>query len=136
MRRQFALILVLLCVLTLAACGGKTDIALIALDDSTLYSEEELLDAVDVVMDTFQRGYGDCTLLNVEYDEEFSLERAEGWAQQYGAEEVVILLTDFYVGMDAMAVGPMNPGGTCSNYQWILSRNNGGRWTLQDRGYG
>ena len=135
MKKLVALVLTLLCVLPLTACGGKTDMAVVSLDDSALYSEEELLDAVDGVMNTFQRGYEDCTLLNVEYDEKFSLERADGWAEQYGTGEVIILLTDFYVGFDAQAVGPMNPGGVCSDYQWILSRS-GGRWTLQDRGYG
>lgn len=137
MKKRLALFLALLCMVSLAACGGNTDMAMIDLDDSALYSKKELLDAVDVVMDSFQqKGYQDCTLLNVEYDEAFSLERASGWAERYGADEVVILLTDIYVGLNATAVGPMNPGKTCSNYQWILSRSNGGRWTLQDRGYG
>lgn len=124
------LLAILLIILSLCACG-KTSSAEVKVGASELYSEAEIMKAVDVVMDTFQRGYDDCTLLTVEYSEEYTLRE-----QKDRSTETIVLLTDFYVGLNAMAVGPMYPGRTCSNYQWILTRNGMGGWTLQDRGYG
>ena len=121
--------------LLLCACGGKTGDAQVRVGSSELYSREELLKAADAVMDDFQKGFDDCKLLRLEYSESHTLREAEYRKSHYGEEAVAVFLADFYVGMDAMAVGALIPGRTCTNYQFILSRNDRGEWEVRDRGY-
>lgn len=134
--KRIGCLILALGLLFLCACGGKTGDAQVKVDSSELYSREELLKAADAVMDDFQKGFDDCKLLRLEYSESHTLREAKYREKHYGEEEVVVFLADFYVGMDAMAVGALIPGRTCSNYQFILSRNARGEWVVQDKGYG
>lgn len=120
----------------LCSCGGKTSDARVIVADSELYSREELLKAADAVMDDFQKGFDDCRLRKLEYSESHTLREAEYRRTHYGEEDVVVFLADFYVGMKGPAVGALIPGQTCSNYQFILSRNDRGAWVVRDKGYG
>ena len=71
-----------------------------------------------------------CVLLKLWYDEEVSLKQADEWAEQYGAKEAIVLLSDFYVTKNPT----FSSNTTMKNWSWILVRNNGG-WELKTSGY-
>ena len=128
----FALLLSLL----LCGCGGKTGDARVTVGESSLYGREDLLDAVDAVMDDFQKGFEHCKMLRVEYSEAHTLRETEYRRERGDDADVVVFLVDFYVGLKALAVGPMIPGRTCTKYQFILTRDSQGEWAVRDKGYG
>ena len=120
MKRAGWLILTLL-MLFLCACGGKVDDAELTIGTSFLYSEKEIRSAMDVVMDQFERGFESCKLLTLSYDEESSVKEADHWAEQYEADEAIVLESSFYV------IGSKNP---------TLNPNSTYRgWQLQTCGY-
>lgn len=125
-------IFVLLLALLLCGCGG--DDVSVKIGASELYSRSEIMDAVDVVVKKFESAE-DLTLLRVTYDESYTLREMEYRQKHYGEETVIVLLTDIYVGKDALAVGAFRPGHTSTDYQFILTRNSLGRWVIQDGGY-
>ena len=133
-KRLLAFVLAILCVLPLSACGGeKVDDAELTVGTSGLYSEKEIRSAMSVVMDQFERGFESCKLLTLTYDEESSVKEADHWAEQYEADEAIVLESSFYV------IGNKNPSlnsnSTYRGWQWILTRNGNGRWELQTCGY-
>lgn len=135
--RKFVLLLLSVAMLfSLCACGGKTGDAKVTVGESSLYGREDLLDAADAVMDDFKKGFDHCKLLRVEYSEAHTLRESEHRREHYGDADVMVFLADFYVGFKALAVGPLIPGQTCSNYQFILTRDNRGEWVVRDKGYG
>lgn len=53
---------------------------------------------------------------------------------KYGADEVIILESSFETdgkGGD----GSLNPNDTYTGWQWILARDNNGKWQHKDHGY-
>lgn len=122
--------------LTLCGCGGKTGDARVTVGESSLYGREDLLDAVDAVMDDFQKGFEHCRMLRVEYSESHTLREIEYCRERGDNADVVVFLVDFHVGLKALAVGPMIPGQTCTKYQFILARDSRGEWAVRDKGYG
>ena len=136
LKRLIAFVLTVLCVVSLSACGGKTEDVKVTVGESSLYGRGDLLDAADAVMDDFKKGFDHCKLLRVEYSEGHTLRESEHRREHYGDADVVVFVADFYVGFKALAVGPLIPGQTCSNYQFIGVRDNRGEWVVRDKGYG
>ena len=118
--------------LLLCGCGSAS----VNVGRSELYSQEELQAAVDVVLADFEQHESSRRLIRLEYDEELTLREAEYRAEHYGEEAVIVLVTDFYVKRSAVAVGALVPGSTCTDYQWILTRDPDGQWVVRDKGYG
>ncbi len=116
----------------LCACGAAGPA--MNLGESDLYSEKEIRAAVNVVIDRFEDSK-DLTLLRVKYDESYTLREMKYRKEHYGEETVIVLLTDIYVNLDAMAVGPFYPGQTSKDYQFVLTQDKLGRWNIQDSGY-
>ena len=136
MKRLIAVVLVLALVLSLVACGTGGDVSTYGrrLDESEVYSEEEIIAAMDVVEAFFKKEYDGCKLNNLEYIEELSVEAADEWAEQYLAEEAIVLISSFDVDSSG-GDGSLEPNETYDNWQWILTRNEGEDWTLQTWGY-
>lgn len=123
-----------LMVLSILLCGcGKVSGAKVEIGESALYSRSEIIEAVNLVKQQFQKGFESCTLLNIRYDEAESLARADDWAEQYEAKEAIVLYSDFLV------IGNRNPtlngNSKYENWCWVLVRN-GGNWELKTWGYG
>lgn len=123
-----ALLLILLC-----ACGGETGNAKLTVGTSQLYAEEDVLDAMEIVLDFFEQEFDHCELLTLSYDEAVSQKFADGWARQYSADQAIVLESSFYVGQSE---GSLEPNETYEGWDWILTRSTGGKWTLQTWGYG
>ena len=114
--------------------GGDVRIVRQEIGDSECFTAEEIHGAMQIAQDHFRKEFDDCTLLTITYDEEYSDRLASGWAENYGAEESIVLYSSFYVGANAEAC--FNPNSTYSKWQWILTRNQGEDWILQTWGYG
>lgn len=133
--RKWCLALAALMLLTalLTGCGNVRNVEM-KIGPSELYGRGELRQATDLILRQF-RGFEGCTLLELEYDEERSREVSKSWAQQYQADEAIVLYSVFYV--DESGVNPsLNPGQTYRNWSWVLTRSHGGNWKLQTWGYG
>ncbi len=118
-------------VLCLSGCGISFTAKKI-IDDSDIYSKRDIEKAVNRVYSRFALFEG-CALLELEYDEEYSKERMADWAENYDADEAIVLLSKFYVFGEN---GSLEPGKTYSKWNWILVRNKGGFWELKTWGYG
>ena len=122
----------IVCALLISACGKVSDVK-VDIGESSLYSRQEIEQAVNLVIRQFKKGFEECRLLNIRYDEEESLRWADDWAEQYNAKEAIVLYSDFLV------IGDRNPSlngnSKYENWAWVLVRN-GGSWELKTWGYG
>lgn len=133
MKKVLIFVLALVSLFSISGCKhGKIDDVEINIGESALYTEAELRDAADEVIDEFSKEFDGCTLQELKYDEEESLRQADEWAKQYDAEEAVVLSSRFTVS-SSYENGPFSPGDT-HYYSWILVRNNGD-WELKTWGY-
>ena len=135
MKKLTAISFAVLALLLLAGCGGNTSTAGRHIGESTLYTEAEIAAAMDAAERKFKSDFDGCTLILTDYNEEFSAPRAEEWAAQYSADEAIVLRSEFETGSEAGG-GSLNPNETYRGWQWILTRDEGGSWTLRTWGYG
>ena len=59
----------------------------------------------------------------------------ESWAEQYDAEEAMVLYSDFDVDSSG-GDGSLNPNSTYTDWSWVLVRENGGAWKIATWGMG
>lgn len=98
------------------------------------YSEEDIYEAMDVVVEYFSNNFEGCTLIDLRYDESISVAAGKEWAEIYKAEEAIVLLSSFDVDASG-GDGSLNPNTTYDNWQWILVRDVGELWRLETWGY-
>ena len=136
MKKIKALLSLVLCLVFLTACGGG-DVrgAGRQMGESERYSRAEIARAMDQAEDHFRKEFDGCKLLNLRYDEEKTLAEAEEWAAQYGADEAIVLLSDFEVDSSG-GDGSLKPDSTYRNWKWVLIRNRREAWELKTWGYG
>lgn len=113
---------------------GNIDNLKVTIGDSNLYTKEELQSAVGYILGRFQVDFTDCVMTELNYDEAFSLSQCQVWADQYGADEAIVLTCTFNTTENYRELN-MEPGQVCEGYNWILTRNEGEDWTLQTWGY-
>ena len=123
-------------VLLFAGCSkGNVSDAQKIISDSAAFTQAEIENAMDTAIAHFKAEFEGCTLLEMEYDESHSQPLSEEWAENYGADEAIILLSSFEVD-DKGGDGSFNPGETYRNWQWVLVRSGDGDWELKTWGYG
>lgn len=134
---KHTLLPVILILLSLLAGCTKGDVKNVefVIGQSARYAEAEIRDAMDVAIAHFKAEFEGCTLLTMEYIEEKSLSAGEAWAETYGAEEGIVLLSSFQVDENG-GDGSFNPGEIYQNWQWVLVRSQDGAWELKTWGYG
>ena len=136
MRKSTICLLLLLVALTASGCfGGDVSRVDRIIGDSQIYGGGEIRMAMEKVITLFDKEFDGCTLLELEYSEAFSEKRGAEWAQQYGADEAIVLVSSFYVDSRG-GDGSLEPDSTYRNYQWILTRTKGTGWKLRTWGYG
>ena len=116
------LALLLLAAALLTACGDVSNVERV-MSVSECYTEGEIHDAMDVVTVYFRREFDGCGLKNLRYDE--PLAEQQVWAEQYGEDEAIVLLSDFSVSGSG-GDGSLNPNENYINWKWILTRSDGG----------
>lgn len=126
------------CVISTLTCacgkGGKIENTAKILSESEFYSEEEINEAMNQVMDYFEAEFEGCTLTQLEYEEELSLSQAPEWEKQYDADEVIVLTSSFDVDSSG-GDGSFNPNSTYDGWQWILARTQDSAWEIKTYGY-
>ena len=134
--KKFVPFLVMLVIsLCLSGCA-RGDVSKVRVNGqlSVIYTDWEISKAVDVAVRYFEKEFDGCTLLEIGYvgdqDGKEFIERAN----QYGVDEVIILVSSFAVGPEG-GDGSLNPNDTYRNWKWILGRTNGGQWRHLDHGY-
>ena len=135
------IIRVLSCVLLLAAvlsaCGGRADVS-VDYGTSSIYSKEDMEEAISVIKDEFGRWEG-CELHTIEYDTD-DCNSAENiqWmndlneGQNY--TQCIAFLSNFH--SPKAGGGAWDADREYKNWQWWLARSDGGKWDLLTWGYG
>ena len=133
MKKFLSVIFTAVLIFSFSGCGISFA-AKKTIPESEIFSADEINRAMNVVCHKFAFDFDGCVLLEIEYDEEYSKERANDWAEDYGYEQGIVLTSRFYVYSDGD--GSLEPGGTYEKWEWILARNSRGAWKLITWGYG
>ena len=134
MKKILATILCFIIVFSLAGCGGKTSEIKTRNVESEMYSQEEITSAVETIKKEFKSNWKGCTLKEIYYAGDDSSKDHQDWADRNNADEVIVLLSSFYVGRNG-GDGSLNTNHTYENWNWILVRMNDGEWVHVDHGY-
>ena len=132
--------LILLTVSPAVVCGenGSTEKSAEAqntqFEQSQIYSEEDIESAIQVISDYFDKEFEGCTLTELYYPGDSYADEFNEFAEIYGADEAIILMSSFEVGPSG-GDGSLNPNSAYNDWNWILVRNNGGKWEHVDHGY-
>ena len=134
MKKLIALVLALICVIGLVACGGNVKNVKITDYSSEIYSDAEIENAIDVAINYFKKNFEGCTLTEITYLGDDKLDNWQEFAERNNADDVMVLVSSFNVGASG-GDGSLNPNSTYTNWKWILVRTNGGKWEHVDHGY-
>ncbi len=126
----------LLAALLLFFLGNRGDASQVQriIGESQVYTEEEIAQAMDEVEDYFQRNFEGCKLLTLQFDDNWWRQR-EAWEEYDGVNQVMVLRSSFYVEPNG-GDGSLSQDWTYNDWQWILTRSNGGNWVRIGHGYG
>ena len=134
MKKLIALVLALVCVIGLVACGGNVKNVKITDYSSEIYSDAEIENAIDVAINYFEKNFEGCTLTEITYLGDDELDNWQEFAERNNADDVMVLVSSFNVGASG-GDGSLNPNSTYTNWKWVLVRTNGGKWEHVDHGY-
>ena len=132
--KKLTLVLALICVIGLVACGGNVKNVKITDYSSKIYSDEEIQNAIDVAINYFEKNFEGCTLTEITYLGDDKLDNWQEFAERNNADDVMVLVSSFNVGASG-GDGSLNPNSTYTNWKWVLVRTNGGKWEHVDHGY-
>lgn len=127
--------LALLGVINYSAVLGETFSTSINMSsENPKYSEDEVQNAMKIVINEFKHSFTGCSLQTLDYDEDHSNYESPEWAVRYGADEAIVLVSSFVTGPEG-GDGSLNPNNNYTNWKWVLTRNGNGPWELQTWGY-
>lgn len=104
------------------------------LGESAVYTESQLEEAINLILDSFEADFEQCTLQEIEYDEEYSLSQEEMNKEMFQVDNAVVFKSTFVVDDNYMN-GPLNAGQTYEDYEWILNMDADGNWSILTSGY-
>lgn len=104
------------------------------LGESAVYTESQLEEAINLILDSFETDFEQCTLQEIEYDEEYSLSLEEMNKEMFQVDNAVVFTSTFVVDDNYMN-GPLNAGQTYEDYEWILNMDADGNWSILTSGY-
>lgn len=135
MKRIMQGLLIMTVLLSLFGCGGNVrNVQVLEWEKSELYSDKEIKDAINVIMNEFDFSWRGCTLKEITYaGDEQSLAHSE-WATRHDAKDVIVLISSFDVDSSG-GDGSLNPNSTYTRWNWILVRTPFGKWKHVDHGY-
>ncbi len=136
--KYLILTLVLAGMVSFAACGKNSgDISKVQVNEwttSDLYTDSDIESAIQTAEDYFSSEFGGCTLTTIGYAGDDSENEAAEWAEQYGADEAIILEFSFSAG-SSVADG-FEADTFYMGWKWILIRDDGGNWRYATHGDG
>ena len=134
MKKLVSFACVLVCVLSLVACGGNAKNVKITDYSSKIYADAEIGNAIDVAIRYFEKNFEGCTLTEITYLGDDKLDDWQEFAERNNADEVIVLVSTFEVDASG-GDGSLNPNSTYTKWNWILVRTDGGKWMHVDHGY-
>ena len=115
--------------------GDDTEVEIdMYLGESAVYTESQLEEAINLILDSFEADFEQCTLQEIEYDEEYSLSQEEMNKEMFQVDNAVVFKSTF-VFDDNYMNGPLNAGQTYEDYEWILNMDADGNWSILTSGY-
>ena len=132
MKRILSLLLIFVLFLSLTSCGTLNFVDIEEFS-SEIYTDRDIADAMEVVLEEFQ-GKKDRILLNLSYIGDAKIADYKDWADRNGADEVIVFLTDYYVSFFS-DTPTQNTASEYENWKFILVRSSGGEWEIVDQGY-
>lgn len=130
----YRMMLCILLVFGLSACGESVSDAKAQKAGSEIYSQNDINSAIDTIKNEFNRDWKGCTLTEIYYAGDDYAKKFQDWADRNNADEVIVLLSSFDVS-SSCEDGSLNPDSTYNNWSWILVRADGGQWQHIDHGY-
>ncbi len=138
MKKVISIFLVLAFMFGLSSCTGNpegnVENVKVTKVSSEIYTDEEIEEAIDVAIGYFKKHFSDCTLTEIEYAGDEYLELNQEFADRAFADEVIVFKSTFDVDDETRDDG-LESNFTYENWNWILVRNNGGKWRHVDHGY-
>ena len=104
------------------------------IETSNLYSEEEINDAMDVIIEDFERTFHGCTLKELRYSDIGYLSSSQSCGCIENYEKTIIIYSVFDVA-EKGASSTLNAGSIYTQYQWGLAKING-IWKICNKGMG
>lgn len=110
--------------------------------NSSMYSEEDMNDAIQVILKEFN-GWKGCELHSVSYGSDEDCMGNLEWMQKIENandnkekfDECIMFKSDFHSPKNEEDCGGLNPDYEYTDYQWWLARSKGGEWKLMTWGY-
>ena len=133
MKNAFVFILVVAFLLSLCSCGGNIKNVQIVDVDSEIFTSRDIALAIKTAMKYFESEFDGCTLKEIKYIGDEEKKSFYEWAKQYGADEAIVIVSTFDV--ISCDDGSLEAGKTYDNWQWVLVRDNGGKWRHVTHGY-
>ncbi|MBO5968044.1 MAG: hypothetical protein J6S14_06050 [Clostridia bacterium] len=142
MKKVLSLFLTISLLLSLTSCGGVTLFSNVVYAESDLYTDEEIAAAMDEVKKNFKRIWKGCILLDISYkgDSILDIYNYKEYAEQYQADDVIVISIDFYVPSLASLPGFGDTFVVETNHKYedwscVLLRYDGGGWEYIGGGY-
>ena len=132
--KKIFMILYIFFLITLSSCGGNVSDVQTHHVDSEIYSQEDILSAIDTIKKEFKSEWKGCTLTEIYYAGDELAEGYREYAYANGADEAIILLSSFDVDFTG-GDGSLNANSTYDDWMWILIRSKDGEWIHTDHGY-
>lgn len=134
MKKMAYIMLCILIVFSLSACGENVSEIKTQNIDSEMYSQEDINSAIDIIKKEFESNWKGCTLTEIYYAGDDISKDYQDVADRNNADEVIVLLSSFDVDSSG-GDGSLDADSTYNNWNWILVRTNGGQWQHVDHGY-
>ena len=142
MKKALSLFLIFSLLLSLTSCSGVTLFSNVVYSESDLYTDEEIAAAMDEVKKNFKRIWKGCVLLDISYkgDAILDIYNYKNYAEQYQADDVIVISIDFYVPALASIPGFGDTFVVETNHKYedwncVLLRYDGGNWEYIGGGY-
>lgn len=139
MKKAVCISVCVLLTVAIVACvlggfGGNTKNAETHDVPSEFYTQEDIESAIKQIKREFAFGWRGCELLEIYYAGDEMTSACQEWAERYGADEAIVLMSSFKVNKRDSAA-TLNEGATYKQWNWILVRSDGGKWKHVDHGF-
>ena len=134
MKKLISIVICIVVVLSLTACGGSIKEAKTHDVESEIYTKEDIAAAIETIKKEFKSKWKGCSLKEIYYAGDDIVKAHRDWADRNNADEVIVLLSSYYVGPNG-GDGSLNQDYTYTKWNWILVRTSGGKWVHVDHGY-
>ena len=142
MKRINAILILFALLLSLTSCSGVTLFSNVSYAESDIYTDEEIAAAMEEVKKNFKRVWEGCVLLDISYKGDALLEtdNYKKYAEEYQADDVIVISIDFYVPALASLPGFGDTFVVETNHKYedwncVLLRYDGGGWEYIGGGY-